>query len=79
MILTALLLLAAQSADADAASAPAKPAVDPNRRICRREMVTGSNMSRAVCHTRAEWDAIARSNSDAAERLRGPQGVRPVQ
>lgn len=77
MILTALLLFAAQSPDA--AARAAKPVPDPNKRICRREMVTGSNMSRAVCHTRAEWDAIARSNSDAAERIRGPMGVQPRQ
>ena len=77
MILTAVLLLAAQTADA---AAPAsKPVPDPNKMICRREAVTGSNMSRKVCHTRAEWTRQMRENGGAMERLRGPMGVQPPQ
>jgi hypothetical protein len=75
MILTALLLFAAQSPDALAPAA--KPVPDPDKTICRREMVTGSNMPRKVCHTRAEWTRQMRENGGAAERLRGPNGVQP--
>ena len=29
---------------------------DPNRRICVRESLSGSRISRQICHTRAEWE-----------------------
>lgn len=32
---------------------------DPNKIICRREEVTGSNMAEHICKTRAEWARAA--------------------
>ena len=43
---------------------------DDNRRICRREVQTGSVMARRVCRTRSEWNrAAARAQTDL-DRLR---------
>jgi len=58
--------------DTSAAAAPEAP----EKKICRREVTTGSVMARVTCRTKAEWDAIsARSRSDlerqaAQERAR---------
>ena len=49
--------LAAQTTPAPTATpAAAAPAVE--KPICRRVQVTGSNMGKRECHTRAEWRAI---------------------
>jgi hypothetical protein len=38
---------------------------DTEKKICKRETTTGSIMSRRICHTRAEWEAMtAQSKSD---------------
>lgn len=39
-----------------------------NRRICRRESVTGSRTGRPVCHTRADWARINAGEREAARR-----------
>ena len=31
---------------------------DPNRRICVRADLSGSRISRQICHTQAEWDRM---------------------
>jgi hypothetical protein len=41
---------------ADAASQTEKP-------LCKSVPVTGSRFSKKVCHTKAEWDAIAAQNA----------------
>lgn len=46
--------------------AVAAPVVE--KPICRRETPTGSNFSRNVCHTKAEWAAI---NGENARALQG--------
>ncbi len=54
--------------EAPTATAPAakpKPAVDPNRIVCIREHVVGSNRPQKVCMTVAERDRMR----DAAARL----------
>lgn len=42
-----------------------KPA-DPNRKVCREQGTTGSLMSKQVCHTAAEWQAIDERARDSS-------------
>jgi hypothetical protein len=46
-----------------------KQAPDPNKRVCRSEMVTGSQFPKRTCHTRAEWTQIDRENGSATSEL----------
>ncbi|KQM86854.1 hypothetical protein ASE70_17220 [Sphingomonas sp. Leaf22] len=63
-MLTILLLAAATQATA----APTPP--KPEKKVCRREMTTGSIMARPVCHTRTEWTQIdAQNAANAAQAL----------
>ena len=66
--------LAAQTAPAPTATpAAAAPAVE--KPVCRRIQVTGSNMGKRECHTRAEWRVIdSREDPTAARALQN----RPV-
>ncbi|MFT4256728.1 MAG: hypothetical protein QM599_07215 [Pseudoxanthomonas sp.] len=34
---------------------------DPNRKICKPIVVTGTRMSKRVCHTKAQWDEMERA------------------
>lgn len=46
-----------------------KPA-DPNKKICRREAVTGSILGgKSICHTRAEWTTIDEANEKATRQF----------
>jgi hypothetical protein len=46
-----------------------KPA-DPNKKVCRRIVETGSIMGESVCHTSAEWAQIdAQNNRNASDML----------
>lgn len=41
---------------------------NPNETVCRTITATGSRLGgNRICHTRAEWDAIARAGREAAE------------
>ncbi len=52
---------------------------DPNRLICRRMPETGSlAATRRQCFTRAEWDRIAQSQRNGAERMIGELTTRPA-
>ena len=44
-----------------------KKPVDPNKRVCRSEIPTGSRMSKSVCHTGAEWAQIDAANAASAQ------------
>ena len=46
------------------------PGYDKDEVVCRRERVTGSRMSRNLCHTREQWEAM---------RKAGVQGTKNVQ
>jgi len=51
---------AAQDGGDTGASQPVK-----EKKICRRELATGSVMAKVTCRTKAEWEAItARSQND---------------
>lgn len=53
--------------DAEKPDAPKPP---KEKKICRSEVATGSMMSRATCHTKAEWQAIdVQNQADAAQAL----------
>jgi len=66
MIASLLLgLIATASQAAQPAPAPSPPAAD--KPICRREVPTGSNFARRVCHTKAEWASIDGANQRGAE------------
>lgn len=75
------LAYAEQAALATDAAAPAKPAADdPDRVVCRREHVVGSNRPKKVCMTVAQRAAL----KDAADRVfdpgrRTPGGAELVQ
>ena len=54
----------AQTAD------PATPAPKKEKKICRREAVTGSYLgANQVCHTRSEWQKIDGANEEGAGRV----------
>jgi hypothetical protein len=46
-----------------------KKPVDPNKRICRSDVPTGSRMSKSVCHTAAEWAQIDADNAATAQTM----------
>lgn len=46
------------------------PGYDKDEIVCRRERVTGSRMTRNLCHTREQWEAM---------RKAGVQGTKNVQ
>jgi hypothetical protein len=66
MLVTLALFLAAQEP-----SAPPPAPSEADKKICRREAVTGSNMSRRICHTKAEWKAITKARESAMESSEG--------
>ncbi|KQN03872.1 hypothetical protein [Sphingomonas sp. Leaf25] len=66
-MLTALFLAAALQ------TAPAPP---PEKKICRRDVATGTIMPRRTCRTRAEWaqiDAATSAMTDQTMRQRATQ------
>ena len=63
-----VFVLAALSLTASPALAGEKKPVDPNKKTCRRLMVTGSNLHAFECHTNAQWSAIDAANNDAARQ-----------
>ena len=75
----AILVFAATLIGAPALAKDDKPK-DPNKKVCRHDMETGSIIPTSICHTRAEWAAIdaqhardAGSFSDLGRRANDPQ------
>ena len=64
----ALLALTAISLTASPAFAGEKKPVDPDKKVCRRQQVTGSNLHAFECHTNAQWSAIDAASADAARQ-----------
>jgi len=46
------------------------PVPKKEKKICRREEVTGSMFPKTTCHTKAEWSAIDEANRNGADRMR---------
>ena len=46
------------------------------KKICRSEASTGSIMTKRVCHTQAEWNALTEANRGTMEDMRDQQQVR---
>lgn len=44
---------------------------DPDKKICKREVATGSIMQRRTCRTKAEWDAISARGQSNTDSIRG--------
>lgn len=66
MSIVFLAMLMAAQAD-PAAAVPSKPAKE--RKVCRSEQRTGSQMSTTTCHTKAEWAEIDDVNHAQSDRL----------
>lgn len=62
MFTTLLLATALQAVPA------AAPALEADKKICRRVVATGSIMPRTKCRTRTEWAALDAAANEAAER-----------
>lgn len=74
-LLAALPVTATAKAPENTASAE-KP--EAERKICKREVSTGSIMARQTCHTKAEWAQLeARGKSDL-ERTRAMERSRSL-
>jgi hypothetical protein len=65
------------------AATAAKGAGNPNEVTCKKdEVTTGSMFVKRICHTRAEWDAIAQASKDKVNDMQTghvvfqPQGGR---
>jgi hypothetical protein len=72
MLLPILALIAA--AQDNTTVPPAPPPSASEKKICQSETATGSMFSKRVCHTRAEWDAIAQQRSASVDRARSSRG-----
>jgi hypothetical protein len=71
LALPAFALLATNAGHAEDSPPP------PEKKICQREIVTGSRVpSKKICRTRAEWQELARINR-TAYRTNGETG-RPM-
>ncbi len=79
-----ILSLAALLAVAPAASQAAAPGKatadkpDAEKKICKREVATGSIMSRRICHTRAEWDQLEAKGKADLDRARAMERSRSL-
>lgn len=76
--LSLAMILAGTSVAASAAEqeAPEKPKSE--KQVCKYETATGSFMSRRICHTKAEWEAIAKQSQDDLDRTRAMERSRSL-
>lgn len=64
---TSILLASAPDAAATPAAAPQQPAEE--KKICRREVETGSLIKgKKICYTAKQWQKLADANRDEIER-----------
>lgn len=77
-LLSIAAMLAAAPAAATAGEKPDgdKPAAE--KKICRKQQSTGSIMARRVCHTKAEWDALAAQGQADIDRTRAMERSRSM-
>jgi hypothetical protein len=75
MLFAALVAVPLQAAPGPA---PSPSPATADRPICRREVPTGSNFAKKVCHTRADWAAIDDANArNAGSALDNRRSNRP--
>ena len=60
---------AVKGADQPAAAAPAKD-MSAEKKVCRREIPTGSIMPKRFCKTQKEWDAMSASGQDTLKQVK---------
>ncbi len=65
VVVLAITAVAVPAVAQEAVTPQAQPA---EKKVCRREVAVGSIMAKAVCHTKAEWQAIREANDTAVER-----------
>ncbi|HVJ01790.1 MAG TPA: hypothetical protein VM662_06370 [Sphingomonas sp.] len=70
----ALVPLSAGAQDAADPGASAPQA--PEKKICRRQVATGSVMARITCRTKAEWDALTARGQNDIERQAAQERAR---
>lgn len=71
LAMLAVVLAATPSVPAyaqDAAPAAAEPAPNKDKKVCRRQVATGSVMPKSVCRTVAEWDRLTEKGKGDLER-----------
>lgn len=84
LVLTAALVagvstqgLAQTSATAAPAATNAKPAYDPNEKVCEKQEVTGSRLGyKRICKTRAEWAQSRLQDRQELERVQVQRGAK---
>jgi hypothetical protein len=76
-----LALLMATVPAAGYTMAPDQASADqpaPEKKICKNQVVTGSIMSRRVCHTKAEWNALEAQAKADLDRTRDMERSRSM-
>ena len=58
----------AQSTEAALAAQKGEPAKE--KKVCRRDVATGSIMPRRICLTKAQWAEIGEQSQDSVDRFR---------
>lgn len=53
-------------------TASAKPAAD--KKVCRKDVSTGSILTKSVCRTKAEWTALDSANQRSADQALSRRG-----
>ena len=70
MVVTAVPAIAQQT---PTGSAPKKPALDPNERICEEIYVGTRVNTKRFCATRAEWQAKRQQDRDEVDQIQRPK------
>ena len=53
---------------APSAQPPVSVSVAADKKVCKREIATGSVMPKRTCKTQAEWDAITAASKDSLDK-----------
>jgi len=72
MLLSLIFLAQASTATV---SPQATPEATDNKPVCRSVMPKGSRIPERVCHTKAEWDQLARESQDNFTSVMNKQGL----
>ena len=53
-----------------------KPEAEPDKKVCRRQVPTGSIMPKITCRTVSEWEDVTAKSIADVERLRADRRIR---